>query len=659
MKKIFISALAVCLVLSSCELERMPHSGYTPEQLSKNPSALKILLTGIYGQMKGMADATHRIAEMPGDNTNKDKSSTDDFMDYFNYNHRVRNNSRTANVWNNCYKVIAQTSEIMTLVDEGAATPEVTHMLAEAYYLRGLSYFFLVRSFGKPYYQSPETNLGVPIINGKPEDVLGGNLTLPDRATVKVVYEQILADLKKAETLFASIPDVTKSNNYASKEAAQAMLSRVYLYMSGTFDNPNQTYVALSIEYSNKVIASPRFEMLSREEFMKYNVTLPENNKETIFAIKRTDTDIRTSPGHYYTFGGMYSNAGGAGWNEMAASEKYMDRLRLSGGDVHNVWGATAADARGSFIRPYYVGATREQVESGQKPTTGTDVFRFVADQYRLTVSTDPESEAVLQTFIYRQLEFKAGAENMVVETITYNHDGDANTDPIKETFEYPITKLDNGRYEIDDYQYRMVYTDATSKKQQILKLGPVTTYVGDVDKMISEVQSMPKFAIFKCSLEGGLQQTHSPIISRKAEMYLNLAEAYVKKGELDLALTNLNVIRNRAVESNPITSAQLSANPVAVVMNERSLELAWEAHSGLDTFRNGLPMVRRYPSFMFTTNGVQHNLVTIPATSDLVVQLLENATLNAYAPYGGLTQNPIPTLPAADYTTYTPYVPY
>ena len=46
------------------------------------------------------------------------------------------------------------------------------------------------------------------------------------RSTVKESYEQILKDLKKAETLLNS-----ESNIYAGPSAAKALLSRVYLYM--------------------------------------------------------------------------------------------------------------------------------------------------------------------------------------------------------------------------------------------------------------------------------------------------------------------------------------------------------------------------------------------------------------------------------------------
>jgi hypothetical protein len=159
----------------------------------------------------------------------------------------------------------------MMMVDEASASKELLHQLGETYYMRGLAYFYLTRVFGKPYYQSPETNMSVPIINGKPEDILSDGIQLPDRASVKEVYDQVVADLLKAEELMS----VEKSAIYATKEAAQALLSRVYLYMSGTYENPNLQYTDKAIEYANKVISSGRYKMLSRADFMKSNTLIP------------------------------------------------------------------------------------------------------------------------------------------------------------------------------------------------------------------------------------------------------------------------------------------------------------------------------------------------------------------------------------------------
>src|SRR5690606_9288710 len=119
------------------------------------------------------------------------------------------------------YKAIAQVSNMMDMFEEGQSA-EIDNKLGEAYYIRGLMYFYFVRAYGRPYYQNPETNLGMPIVNGTPEDVPG--LELEDRVSVKATYEHIIADLKKAEELLT----INNGPVYASKGAAQALLSRVY-----------------------------------------------------------------------------------------------------------------------------------------------------------------------------------------------------------------------------------------------------------------------------------------------------------------------------------------------------------------------------------------------------------------------------------------------
>ena len=101
-------------------------------------------------------------------------------------------------------------------------------------------YFYLCRAYGRPYFQNPDKNLGVPIVNGTPDDV--NNMSLPDRSTVKEVYEQAISDLKKAEALMT----INSGASYASKEAAQAIISRVYLYMSGTYSNPNPEFAKIA-----------------------------------------------------------------------------------------------------------------------------------------------------------------------------------------------------------------------------------------------------------------------------------------------------------------------------------------------------------------------------------------------------------------------------
>lgn len=102
------------------------------------------------------------------------------------------------NFWDSSYKVIAQTSNLIKMIEEGRSA-EIDNEIGEAYFLRGMMYFYLTRAYGRPYYQNPD-KLGVPIVNGTPDDM--DNLELPDRATVKETYAQAISDLEKSIELF-------------------------------------------------------------------------------------------------------------------------------------------------------------------------------------------------------------------------------------------------------------------------------------------------------------------------------------------------------------------------------------------------------------------------------------------------------------------------
>ena len=284
MKKIAIVALAAAATfITSCDIERMPYDKYTEDKIMEDKdAAVDVLLNGCYAKLKTASEHLHYCGEFPGDNVCKDKPTTNPFGTYFTYQHTV-NNGGLSTVWNSAYNIISQTSSLMKMINENES-PELNQKLGEAYYMRGMMYFYLCRVFGRPYYQEPEKNLGVPIVNGMPEDM--DNLDLPDRSSVKDTYEQVLSDLKKAEELMSDF----KSPAYASKYAAQALLAKVYMYMSGTFENPNKEYAQLSYNYANEVIESNQFSLLSRSTFMTYNELAPEA------ALKRRQIAITGEP---------------------------------------------------------------------------------------------------------------------------------------------------------------------------------------------------------------------------------------------------------------------------------------------------------------------------------------------------------------------------
>ena len=560
MKKIWIIWLAA-ISLTACDLERLPATQMQSNQVEENPSEnLDALVTGMYAQLKSWSDPMHRCGEYAGDNMMIRGSSTDAFFEFISFS-RTPNNYRLQSFWDQGYKAIAQASNILKMVKEGQGK-EIDNQLGECYFVRGMMYFYLCRAYGRPYYQAPDKNLGVPIVNGTPDDVLE-NLHLDNRATVKATYEQAINDLKQAEKLMT----IDKGPAYASKEAAQALLSRVYLYMSGTYENPNREYAKLAVEYADKVINSKKYQLLSRNDFMKYNTFTPESNKESIFVVKRVASEF-SGYDHYYGIGGMYANIGGMGWGEMYASAKYIDLLNETGRNDWRPDHYRIIDARAAFIEPTY----------GKEKT---EVFRFI-------YQNEKGDRNYAQFNIQRDGKDVKCIEKTEKEgIITYN------LKPIDE----------------QQGTYKIVYHEKE--------------YAGMIDYYIHLNRAYPQFYIVKCSREGEDSHLHSPIISRLGEIYLNRAEAYAKLGEYEKARIDLNTIRERSIPNAGYPSLDAS-NAGMRIDKARQLELAFQAERSYDVFRNGKSLTRHYP-------GPHRQQEDIPATDYRVIYYIPQKAINAY----------------------------
>ena len=561
MRKNIIIVVLAALSLCACDIDRLPTTSMAGEEIQKDPAdKLEALVNGMYAQLKVWSDPMHRLGEYAGDNIMIRGSSTDAFYEFISYS-RTPNNYRLQNFWDYGYKAIAQASNIIKMIPE-SSDAEVNNKLGECYFVRGMMYFYLVRAFGRPYYQAPDKNLGVPIVNGTPDNITS-DLHLADRATVEQTYEQAISDLKKAETLLT----VNQGSSYASKGAAQALLSRVYLYMSGTYENPNKEYAQLAVDYATKVINSGDYSLLPRDEFMKYNTYSPDDNKESIFVIRRVASEF-SGYDHYYGIGGMYSNIGGMGWGEMYASAKYIDLLNETGRNDWRPEHKVIVDARANFIEPQYYDPKKE-------------VFRFIKYDNATTLN-------------YAQLPVTRKGDKVTC----------SETDKDNNTTTYELTPVD-AKQEIYSINYKG------------------KTYQGVLDDYINLNRVYPMFYIVKCSREGEESQLHSPVISRLGEIYLNRAEAYAKLGKYDEALKDLNLIRERSIPGAGYTSLDASNAPERID-KERQLELAYQAERSYDVFRNGGTLTRHYP-------GPHKQFEDIKATDYRVTYYIPQDAINSY----------------------------
>ncbi|WP_316816189.1 RagB/SusD family nutrient uptake outer membrane protein [Pedobacter nyackensis] len=191
----------------------------------------------------------------------------------------------TTAFWRMSYRLIFGTNKVIEAITDGQGAA-YDQLKGENYFLRALTYFNLVRVYGRPYYQNNSSELGVPLSLSS----LVNKDYKPKRNTVKEVYEQVIADLEKAAALMNQ-PRTGNPNNYASKEAAWALLSRVYLYMGGTPAAPQNDYNAKAVEYADKVIGSPNYTLLQGASYSSSFAVDSKTNKEFIFAFRHDNAN--------------------------------------------------------------------------------------------------------------------------------------------------------------------------------------------------------------------------------------------------------------------------------------------------------------------------------------------------------------------------------
>lgn len=361
MKKIiFTLTILVAVVFSSCELDRSPFTEISADELFEDPGAAQSATLGNYLFLKGdkgydgWSDDLHRISEYGGDNVMISGGTTDPLFFFYNYQ-RNPNNSRNNRFWSNSFKAIVGTNRVIESLNEGE-TEEQDQVIGENYYIRALVFFQMGNVFGRPYNQGTE-NLSIPLkLTSDIED-------LPDRNTVGEVYDQVIKDLKKAESLMT----INKGPSFASKEAAQALLSRVYLYME---DNQN------AIDYADDVLGSGAYSLLSSSRFSEMNTLAPSENEEAIFSITLTKGIDIPGTEDWFTIGSFYANIDGVGWGEMYASQTYLDLINDN-----------PSDLRKSFIVPQYT-----EDSNGQK----TPSVYWVNDQYIYQFRDVTESSGTL-----------------------------------------------------------------------------------------------------------------------------------------------------------------------------------------------------------------------------------------------------------------------
>lgn len=316
-KYIYAAALfASSLSMNSCvSLDQDPQSFLRFETFPKDASNLASTADALYVDLwngnyglncrlqrinVGADDVTYRAAK-----PNNPLALIEDL-----YPNITQNDADFSTLWSLFTKAIYDSGKIITEtpVNEADNSKEAVALRAvvgEAYFVRGLSYFYLVRLFGD-----------VPLIL-TPEDAEKKDM---QRVAVADIYDKaIVPDMERA-VKWLPATSRTKDASTPSKWAAEAALGDIYMTMAGWPLNKGKEYYAKAESVLGDAIQNSGLKLSTHyaDLWKEANKT---TEKEFLFGIMHSNANKKAS-----NYGKSYypsDFAPNAGWSDYYASEKF------------------------------------------------------------------------------------------------------------------------------------------------------------------------------------------------------------------------------------------------------------------------------------------------------------------------------------------------
>ncbi len=316
-KYIYAAALfASSLSMNSCvSLDQDPQSFLRFETFPKDASNLASAADALYVDLwngnyglncrlqrinVGADDVTYRAAK-----PNNPLALIEDL-----YPNITQNDADFSTLWSLFTKAIYDSGKIITEtpVNEADNSKEAVALRAvvgEAYFVRGLSYFYLVRLFGD-----------LPLIL-TPEDAEKKDM---QRVAVADIYDKaIVPDMERA-VKWLPATSRTKDASTPSKWAAEAALGDIYMTMAGWPLNKGKEYYAKAESVLGDAIQNSGLKLATHyaDLWKEANKT---TEKEFLFGIMHSNANKKAS-----NYGKSYypsDFAPNAGWSDYYASEKF------------------------------------------------------------------------------------------------------------------------------------------------------------------------------------------------------------------------------------------------------------------------------------------------------------------------------------------------
>lgn len=336
----YIATVAASLMLStSCvDLDQEPQSFITDEEYLTNvdqanlEKAATALYNDLWSDNYGFNCRLQRLNTCADDVTHRLLKANNPLERYHILSPSITDNTADFDTtWKLFYKAICDANILIqcTVPEDAEAAKAFKAVLGEAYFVRGLSYFYLVRLYGDVplYLVNSEATVNMP------------------RTSVAEIYEKaIVPSLKSAVEM---LPTQSRSgySSTPTKWAAEACLADVYMTMAGWPLKKGQEYYSLAASAAKDIIDNSGL-FLTPSYADLWKESKKEENNEFMFAIHHSAKQKTASNyGKSYYPSDFAPNAGWADYygdkdfflnypNDQRKAWNYMTSWKTSKGTV-------------------------------------------------------------------------------------------------------------------------------------------------------------------------------------------------------------------------------------------------------------------------------------------------------------------------------------
>ncbi|OUJ74693.1 RagB/SusD family nutrient uptake outer membrane protein [Hymenobacter crusticola] len=294
------AALLLLLTLGCDVLNQEPPASLTPEETFSTPDRIEKAALGMYDALQNPEFLGGR-ALIYSDVRSDDTDPSPYFNPIASFS-ALANDIQITNGWTGGYRTIYAANFFLQNFEPNAGLVSAelgAQYRGEAKFIRALTMFHLVNLFAQPYNFTPDaSHLGIPIQLTAPNAASAYEASQRlSRSSVRDVYTQIVSDLTDAVNGLPSSYDDPDFANVAraTKGAAQALLSRVYLY---------QGNYAQAATLASSVIGSGLY-ALNPDPATTF--LPPYNTPESIFSVAMNTSD---NPNTNNAIGQHYSPTG-------------------------------------------------------------------------------------------------------------------------------------------------------------------------------------------------------------------------------------------------------------------------------------------------------------------------------------------------------------